>query len=187
MSGYQEIMKEYPSVIGKEQLRLLLRISKRKVTFMLEQGFIPCVEKGERGRKYFIRVKDVVDYLEDVEEHPEKYVFARKLAVGNPAHQYMKKRPVEFSREEFERWLGEKWREVPERLTAQEIAGVTGYAEYTVERWFKEGRLKAVRLPGEVVSCKEWVMEFYVGEGYELARKSKEHIRLMEKFFETIG
>lgn len=44
-----------------------------------------------------------------------------------------------------------------------------------------------MQLPGERVSCKEWLIDFYSEQGYGLTRKSKKHIKMLEEFFEVLA
>lgn len=62
-----------PDEITKEQLYKLLHVSKRKAKWMLDEGIIPCVNRGTKTHTYLIRMEDVQIYLErsDVERRKE--------------------------------------------------------------------------------------------------------------------
>ena len=53
-----------PDEITKEQLYKLLHVSKRKAKWMLDEGIIPCVNRGTKTHTYLIRMEDVQIYLE---------------------------------------------------------------------------------------------------------------------------
>lgn len=48
-----------PDEITKEQLYKLLHVSKRKAKWMLDEGIIPCVNRGTKTHTYLIRMEDV--------------------------------------------------------------------------------------------------------------------------------
>ena len=50
-------------IITKEQLYKLLHISKRKAKGMLDEGIIPCQNRGTKTHTYLIRMEDVRIYL----------------------------------------------------------------------------------------------------------------------------
>ena len=50
-------------IITKEQLYKLLHISKRKAKWMLDEGIIPCQNRGTKTHTYLIRMEDVRIYL----------------------------------------------------------------------------------------------------------------------------
>ena len=52
-----------PDEITKEQLYKLLHVSKRKAKWMLDEGIIPCVNRGTKTHTYLIRMEDVRIYL----------------------------------------------------------------------------------------------------------------------------
>ena len=49
---YSALLMEYPEVISKEQVYRICHISKRKATWLLENGIIPCKDSGKKF--YFI-------------------------------------------------------------------------------------------------------------------------------------
>lgn len=47
-TDYSALLLEYPAVISKDQLYRICHISKRKATWLLEHGVIPCKDSGKR-------------------------------------------------------------------------------------------------------------------------------------------
>ncbi len=68
------IRAEYPEILSSEQIRQILGISKRKASWLLNNGHIPCRISEKETRKYKIQREDLIAYLSDREEHPEKYI-----------------------------------------------------------------------------------------------------------------
>ena len=69
---YSALLMEYPEVISKEQVYRICHISKRKATWLLENGIIPCKDSGKKTRRFQVRTIDVINYLLTLEEKPRK-------------------------------------------------------------------------------------------------------------------
>lgn len=66
-------------------------------------------------------------------------------------------------------------------LTIKEVAKLTGYSDNAVDRWIVKGSLRSVLVQTGLITCKEWLVDFYCGEGYTIAKKSEKHIRLIKR------
>ena len=51
-------------IITKEQLYKILHISKRRAKFLLDNGYIPCVDTGNKTRRYQIKMSDVQEFID---------------------------------------------------------------------------------------------------------------------------
>lgn len=51
-------------IITKEQLYKILHISKRRAKFLLDNGYIPCVDTGKKTRRYQIKMSDVQEFID---------------------------------------------------------------------------------------------------------------------------
>ena len=58
---YSALLMEYPEVISKEQVYRICHISKRKATWLLENGIIPCKDSGKKTRRFQVRTIDVIN------------------------------------------------------------------------------------------------------------------------------
>ena len=61
-------------IISLEQLYKMLRISKRKAAWMLQNGIIPCEIRGTATHKYTIRKEDVLAYIAKSEREKRKEI-----------------------------------------------------------------------------------------------------------------
>ena len=62
-TDYSHLRTEYPEKISQDQLYRICRISKRKATWLLENGYIPCQDTGKKTRRFKIEIMDVIEYL----------------------------------------------------------------------------------------------------------------------------
>ena len=88
---------------------------------------------------------------------------------------------------DFKPWLEYRWRLVADVLTVEKIKNVTGYSASAINRWINTSRLRSMQLPNEVVTTKEWLIEFYCGSGYKPGHMCKKHIRLVRDYLRWKG
>ena len=62
-TDYSILLEQYPEVVSKDQMYKICHISKRKATWLLENGVIPCQDSGKKTRRFQIRTIDIVRYL----------------------------------------------------------------------------------------------------------------------------
>lgn len=70
---YDEIRKQYPETISKDQFYRIAHISKATALYLLQSGLVHCIDSGKKTRRYTIRMDDVIFYMIDREKHPEVY------------------------------------------------------------------------------------------------------------------
>ena len=68
-----KILEEYPNGMTKDQFYRVARINKQHAKYLLDSGLVPCTNTGKKTRKYHIATHDVITYLCDREDNPEKY------------------------------------------------------------------------------------------------------------------
>ena len=159
-TDYSALLLEYPAVISKDQLYRICHISKRKATWLLENGIIPCRDSGKKTRRFQIYTADVVNYLITLENEPQKVAIPVGIFTSN---KYRKKRenPVaHLPRSELKKHLCLKWRSEPDALTITQISKITGYNMQTVGQWISKGKLQYVSCPDGRKVAKRWLIQF---------------------------
>lgn len=144
----------------KDQLYRICHISKRKATWLLENGIIPCRDSGKKTRRFQIYTADVVNYLITLENEPQKVAIPVGIFTSN---KYRKKRenPVaHLPRSELKKHLCLKWRSEPDALTITQISKITGYNMQTVGQWISKGKLQYVSCPDGRKVAKRWLIQF---------------------------
>ena len=162
MNDYSYLRDEFSEVISGEQLRQILHISKRKCAWLLNSGTIPCSDTCQRTRRYSISLDDVIDYI---------------IASENATVNVQPLRPPEGFREQ----LLDEWFDVPDILTITDVAGITGYTPNAVDRWIVKGTLRSVTVQTGIITCREWLADFYCRDGYNIAKKVDKHQKLLRK------
>ena len=189
------MLSNLPQVLSGEQVRCALHISKRKCAWLLNNGYIKCKNSGKKSRKYTVLKSDLIEFIEDSQRCPEKYVLpcgefssgSKKVSTGIASQIRLPAPLPDIDVDAFREWLTTKFSRLPDALSVQEVADTTGYNKHSVERWIRNGHLKCVNVQGEVkIVSKAWLVEFYCKYGLGIVRKSKEHARMMRKFVAEI-
>lgn len=162
MNDYSFLHDEFPEVISGEQLRQILHVSKRKCAWLLNNGIIPCTDNCQRTRRYAVKLNDVIDYI---------------ISSENAAVNVQPQRPPEGFRE----LLIDEWFDVPDVLTISDVANITGYTPNSVDRWIVKGSLRTVIVQTGIITCREWLIEFYCNDGYNIVKKVDKHKKLLGK------
>lgn len=69
------------AIISKDYFCKVCKLSKRHAEYLLQSGLVPCVRTGRKTRSYRIRREDILHYLIQREQSPEKY---RPPKTGTP-------------------------------------------------------------------------------------------------------
>ena len=77
-----KILEEYPNGMTKDQFYRVARINKQHAKYLLDSGLVPCINTGKKTRKYHIATHDVITYLCDREDNPEKYKVPAGFYIG---------------------------------------------------------------------------------------------------------
>lgn len=180
---YKALLKQqYPSQLCLDQVRIILHISKRKASWMLNNNIIPCINNGKHTKQYKVDINDVITYIERVELGDSTLIIPNGLFTTKD-----KTKPTISSPSlpiEFKQWLSNKWRYSKQVLTIPEVAELTGYSTTTINRWIRRGKLKSIQLPNMRAVPKECLIDYYLTFGHQCREKSPKHIRLLKKYYE---
>ena len=185
----EEIRSNYPETLSLENIRCILRISKRKAAWMLQHGIIKCEISEKKTKQYRVRKRDLFEYLDKLEQGDP--------SVLTPIGRFNTKEPkkprvpqevlpsIMFAKppDDFRSWLEDEWYKVSDLLLTQDIAQLTGYDKNSVQRWIAEKRLRSVRTQNQLISTKTWLIDFYCEDAYKIVRKSDAHIKLMKRYY----
>ena len=189
-----DIRTQYGDLLSGEQVRQILHISKRKCTWILEHGYIPCSDSGRKTRRFAVRAEDLAAYMDDAVKHPERYTTPyaafsmRKIPQAEGKAKTVPDKPAypTFPRElpeDFRLWLEDEWCGADDLLTNDEAAELTGYAVTTVDNHIRAGRLKVVHTQDGLRIPKAWLVEFMCGHGYAIRVKSRRHCEMLGRYF----
>lgn len=130
-----------------EQLYKMLHIYKRKASWMLRNGVIPCENRGCSTHTFIIRMEDVEAYLAKPRQQRKKEIpvgqfNAQPIHIESHPEYYLKLRGAK--RERFIEFLEGTMSDVPNALTVDEAARVIGYHRQTVYNHMANGHITAI-------------------------------------------
>ena len=177
-------LEKYPEVMSKEQMRQACHISKRTAQYLLQFDLIPHTDTGKKTRCYSIRKSDVIAFMTDREVNPEKYIapdnWYKYGKVNVRAYKIRIQPPLPDDREKCRRYYESKLSGLPDVVDVADVVAFTGYNRRTVAQWVRQGKLKALAMPGKYRIPKTCLVDWLCSEGYsDTHRKSREHVNML--------
>ena len=185
-------------IISLEQLYKMLHISKRKAAWMLQNGIIPCEIRNTHTHKYSVRKEDVLAYMEKSarekrSEIPVGIFNAKKT--NNPRrtespdsdcggyfdYTHYKLRGKERAR--FKKMLEDLLSAVPDTLTVDEVAELTGYHRRTILRYVQRKYIYAVNIMGKYYISKQSIINYLATDkAFRNTQKTEWHEKVIEEY-----
>ena len=187
-------------IISLEQLYKMLHISKRKAAWMLQNGIIPCEIRNTHTHKYSIRKEDVLAYIAKSEREKRKEIpvgIFNAKKTNNPRRTesqgsdcggyfddtHYKLRGKERAR--FKEMLEDLLSAVPDTLTVDEVAELTGYHRRTVLRYVQRQYIYAVNIMGKYYISKHSIINYLATDkAFKNKQKTPWHIAVIGQFLE---
>ena len=185
-------------IISLEQLYKMLHISKRKAAWMLQNGIIPCEIRNTPTHKYSIGKEDVLAYMEKSAREKRKEIpvgIFNAKKTNNPHRTeshgsdcggyfddtHYKLRGKERAR--FKEMLEDLLSAVPDTLTVDEVAELTGYHRRTVLRYVQRKYIYAVNIMGKYHISKQSIINYLATDkAFKNTQKSEWHESTILKF-----
>lgn len=150
----------YGEFITQMEVSKELHMSKRRVAYLLQNGYIPCEIRESATWKYTIRTKDVADFIKS------------GISPDIPPEVLRKKPKIEvmslkFDKKILEELFIKRMKKYPDALTYDDIARITGRHRDKVPDWISSGKIKAVNLNERVkIVPKQWLLEYMLTDDF---------------------
>ena len=187
-------------IISLEQLYKMLHISKRKAAWMLQNSIIPCEIRESLTHKYSIRKEDVLAYIARSEHEKRKEIPVgifnakktnnprRTESQGSDCGGYFDDTHYKLrgkERAKFKKMLEDLLSVVPDTLTVDEVAELTGYHRRTILRYVQRKYIYAVTIMGKYYISKKSVISYLATDkAFKNTQKTPWHITVIERFLE---
>lgn len=168
---------EKSEYITLDETRQLLHISKRKCSFMLQNGIIPCRNTGKKTRQYIIMRSDVESYIKW--SKPQTTVDIPKIFSSKHSSFSLQKK---IDTDDLRRWLADYWCGLPDAITQKQLESITGYSQTAVSNWIVGGKLRIVTVESSAITSPEWLIDFMSVYGITITRKSRKHKLMMAEY-----
>lgn len=139
------ILSDYPEFISKEQLHKICRISKRRATWLLEHGYIPCLDNQKKTHRFLIRATDVLVNLEQCRDN--QYQNQAPVGTFSSKCNHTPKPPdcEIFDASGFREYLTGRWFSEPDALTTEQVVRLCGYSKNLIYHRIASGKLVAIQ------------------------------------------
>jgi hypothetical protein len=171
--------------ISLEELYQILHVSKRKATWMLEHGVIPCRKRETATHKYAIKLEDVLEYLKKDEKERNKDIpvgiFSSK---NNKAKESAcSPRLSQEEKEIFKKILQFELINLSDTPTVEETSKAIGYCRSTIYRLARSKRIYSAKIGSKTIVSKKSLIELIISEdGFSISPKSDWHKSMIELY-----
>lgn len=135
--------------LSADELYRYLHISKRKLKFLLENDYIPCIDTGKKTHRFLIKASDAEDFKHRMDTEPG---FLSELYGQFSSHIYRpRKKLIEPTPENcraFQKFLTERWADYPDALPTRLAAELIGCAPQRVGAWMRKGAISSTIICG---------------------------------------
>ena len=156
---FYKILEQYPDSMTKDQFYRIAHISKRHAKYLLDSGLVPCHDSGKKTRRYTIQTRDVVTFLCDREDNPDKYKAPKGLYIGNSGKAKRRRSTTEIIRFHFtepeKTGLYKEWERLAadydNLLTTSDVTELTGDSAQSIQRWCNQKILVGFQIRGKLL------------------------------------
>lgn len=172
-------MSEY---LSGDQLYRFLHISKRKMKFLLENGYIPVIDTGKKTYRYRVKRCDAERFKERMEKETD---FLRELKGQFGSRNSSPKATLDCAitddeREEFRKFLTKLWKKYPDALPAKKAAELADISPQRVNELVRKGIIYGMCVGNVQYLSKEQLIE-YIAISYRRGGLVKKFRKLNNK------
>jgi hypothetical protein len=164
----EQLQNTYPPILSLENIRVILRISKRKAAWMLHNGYIKCTINEKKTRNYQIKIEDLFEYIDKAESLDPSIQFPSGLFSSRKTKTHREESSViapciihQKPSDDFRDWISDEWYDIEEMLPLKDVPKLIGYNEKTIQRWAHQKSLKTVWHQNRLFTTRDWVMSIY--------------------------
>ena len=183
--------------ISLEQLYKMLHISKRKASWMLNNGIIPCRIRPTKTHRYVILLEDVEIYLQKQRKaRREEIPVGISGAKPRKREVLMNRQPVDTvtiaecyitladdCKEAFRAHVEKRLRYTADALDIDTAAEIIGYSRGMVLSHIQQKHIDAVRISGKYIISKSAIVDFLVSDiAFGIVNKSAWHLNMILMF-----
>lgn len=154
-------MKEFMS--GDELYRFL-HISKRKMKYLLENGYIPMTDMGRKTHRYKIRLEDAKAFRRRMKQEPGFLSELTGMFNTRRTKKEPRPAPTEKDIEACRRYWAEMLADQPEALRIPEAAVLTGYTPQRISALCARGEVWSTVVQGKRFCSKESLIQYMAAQ-----------------------
>ena len=184
--------------LSLEQLRVKLKISKRKAAWMLQNGVIPCrIVDTPTHLRYYVKEEDLRAYMkQSINESKKEFIRGQFSSRNKDAPETDEASGDGISvfaflsqddRNNFERVLEKRLATYPDAMTVKRIVEIIGYSEKTIRWHIKKGRIFTILQDRKYLVSKYSLIKFLASDkGFAMQPKSEWHKKAIRWFIKEM-
>ena len=143
-------------IISADAARAYLHISKRKLLYMMQNGYIRYEDNGNKTHRYSLRMCDVEALRQEMTDHPERFAdlsgrFTAQKTTPPTPHIVLSPSEAKALRE----YIAKCWSKYPDALPSKLAAELTGLTVGTLNRYVARGNIFGAVVGGKVLISKQ--------------------------------
>ena len=167
-----------------EALARYLHVSKRKMRYLLQNGYIPMYDTGKKTHRYQVRIEDAEAFRDTMQNDPASLIHLNGMFTSQSKHK--KETIIEPTKENsdaFAKFLTKKWSKLPAALPTRDAAKLIGYDHRRINEMCKSGVLQGVIIKSAWICAKASFISFCSSEGMLAKPKvTREYFALITEF-----
>ena len=154
-------MSEY---LSGDQLYRFLHISKRKMKYLLENGYIPVIDTGKKTYRYRVKRCDAEKFKERMERESDFLAELKgRFGSGNSSPTAVVDHAMtDDERVEFREFLTKLWKKYPDALPAKKAAELADISPQRVNELVRKGAIYGMCVGNVQYLSKEQFVEYIV-------------------------
>ena len=167
-----------------DELARFLHISKRKMRYFLQNGYIPMCDTGKKTHRYKIKKEDAEKFLNKTKNDPDFLTQINKMFSSNiKNNEKVVNKSTKSNGKEFAKFLKTKWAKLPEALNSGDVAKLIGYDRRKIIELCKLGVLNGVTVKQKWICTKQSLIDFCSSESMmEKTKNTPEYIALINEY-----
>lgn len=165
------------------EFRQLVHISTRKMKYLMDHYYVPHINTGGTTHKYLILRTDAEAFLLRTVNDPG---FLAELSGMFTSRKEHHPKPffeaTDMNVAAFRAWLEKEWSDMPDAVSARELAQRIGVSTNTINYLVREGKLAAVTVMGKRLCIKQSVIDYYAS-AEKLSHPTEEYYRDLIRAF----
>lgn len=144
--------------ISGDELARYLHVSKRKMRYLLANGYIPMIDTGKKTHRYQVRREDAEVFKRKTQENPELLIHLTGLFGRVPRQSIIE--PSEENRKKFRKYLTERWKNEPDALRVKRASELTGIDYRRIDKLCTDSIIQSVLMGRAFVCAKSSFIEY---------------------------
>lgn len=168
------------------ELYQYLHISKRKMKFLLENGYIPYIDTGKKTHRYIVKRSDAEAFRKRLKKD--------KALVSSMVGQFNSKRTAKAqpqtmvtpeTSKAFKKYLAKKWADEPDAIEAKRAALLCGTQSQRIYTLCSQKKIFSVKIRERVYCSKDSLIDYYGSiDRMSKPNSSKAYSELVTGFYE---